>query len=258
MKGVDAVMWLKQPKRVAVTLLPVVVFFVLNLFGGYMCAYILNDSITGTIMGDIILIISGGFWYYYMRIPFRKIRDINRKQGILFLLVLLFVWYSSQMGAMFVGAIFPNTLDAFHEGIQVNITAYMILTIFVAPVAEELMFRGVFYTQMRKLFGPAGACFVSTLIFALMHSTPSQIYLAFVCGILFCTMYELTSSMMYSVVMHMVYNMLCVFVGTVKPESFWFFVLTQLCMVGVVVYLFCRVVRKQRHETMLENVCMRG
>lgn len=251
-------MWLKRPKCIAMTLLPVVAFFVLNLFGGYLCAYILNDSIMGTIMGDIMLIVSGGFWYYHMRIPFRNINDIGKKQAFLFFIVLLFVWYSSQMGAMFVGAIFPNTLDAFHEGIQVNMTAYIILTVFVAPVAEEMMFRGVFYTQMRKLFGPAAACFVSTLIFALMHSTPSQIYLAFICGILFCAIYELTSSMIYSIILHMVYNMLCVFIGTVVPKSFWFFVIMQICMITVVLYLFFSVVRKQKRETMLENVCLRG
>lgn len=245
-------MWLKHPKRVAMTLLPVVVFFVLNLLGGYICAYILDDSITGTIMGDVILLVTGGFWYYYMRIPFRAVHDIGRKQTLLFTLLLLFTWYSSQMGAMFIGAIFPNTLDEFHEGIQVNLTAYMILTVLVAPAAEELMFRGVFYTQMRKLFGPAAACFVSTLIFALMHSTPSQLYLAFICGILFCTIYELTSSMIYSVILHTVYNLLCVFVGTVVPKSFWYLVLMQVLMIVVIVYLFISVIRKHRHDVEVE------
>lgn len=257
-KGVDAIMWLKHPKRVAMTLLPVVVFFVLNLLGGYICAYILSDSIVGTIMGDVILFVTGGFWYYYMRIPFRKIHDIGKKQVLMFSVLFLFVWYSSQMGAMFIGAIFPSTLDAFHEGIQVNMTAYIILTILVAPAAEELMFRGVFYTQMRKLFGPVAACFVSTLIFSLMHSTPSQLYLAFICGILFCAVYELTNSMIYSVILHTVYNMLCVFIGTVVPKSFWFFVLMQVLMIIVVVYLFLGIVRKHKKETMLGNVVTRG
>lgn len=81
----------------------------------------------------------------------------------------------------------------------------------VAPVAEEILFRGVIIGAMRsKGVAPWLAVVVSSLLFGLVHANPAQISFAFMAGILFGVVYYATGSLVPSVLCHVVNNTLTV------------------------------------------------
>ena len=80
------------------------------------------------------------------------------------------------------------------------------MTVALAPAfAEEFLFRGVFYTNLRP-FGRTQAVILSSLLFALMHQNIGQLFYTFVGGIAMALMYEKTGSIWCSVFFHMFNN----------------------------------------------------
>ena len=90
----------------------------------------------------------------------------------------------------------------------VNVINYM--TTAIAPAfAEELLFRGVYYTNLRP-YGRTQAVLISALLFALMHQNPAQIIYTFMAGMVMAMMYELTGSIWCSILFHLLNNEMAV------------------------------------------------
>lgn len=84
------------------------------------------------------------------------------------------------------------------------------MTTALAPAfAEEFLFRGVIYTNLRP-YGRTRAILISALLFALMHQNIAQIFYTFAAGIAMALMYELTGSIWCSVIYHAINNELAV------------------------------------------------
>ncbi len=76
----------------------------------------------------------------------------------------------------------------------------------VAPaVCEELVFRGVLYRGYRKC-GVWVAIVLTAFLFGIMHMNPNQFFYAFVLGILFALVNEITGSIFPSVFLHLCMN----------------------------------------------------
>lgn len=79
--------------------------------------------------------------------------------------------------------------------------------VILAPVVEELLFRGAIQGYMIKKYGnPYFSIFVSSLIFGLIHANPAQIPFAFILGLSLGWMYYITGSLIPSILMHFVNN----------------------------------------------------
>lgn len=82
----------------------------------------------------------------------------------------------------------------------------MFFCVAVLPgVAEEFIFRGLFYGTYRRRRG-WGAVFLSALLFGLMHMNLNQFCYAFVMGVIFALVCEATGSVLSTMLMHTVYN----------------------------------------------------
>lgn len=87
-----------------------------------------------------------------------------------------------------------------------------VLVVLVAPLAEELFFRGFCFRAVRNRFGFLGAAVSVSTVFGALHYTgpdtlaliPPLIFL----GVLFCWLYERTGSLWPSVLMHLLNNAL--------------------------------------------------
>lgn len=85
-----------------------------------------------------------------------------------------------------------------------------VLVIVIAPVAEELFFRGFLYGSMRGRLGAPGAAVASSAIFGLVHFTSAQtlslLPLLAILGLLFCLLYERTGSLYPGIALHALNN----------------------------------------------------
>jgi membrane protease YdiL (CAAX protease family) len=90
-----------------------------------------------------------------------------------------------------------------------SLTVVSLLTIFavvVAPVFEEVLFRGLAYPVLKQRFGTVRALVAVSAAFALIHfHLPSTVPL-FVLAVALALAYELTGSLLASITMHALFN----------------------------------------------------
>ncbi|NML34719.1 CPBP family intramembrane glutamic endopeptidase [Paraburkholderia antibiotica] len=76
----------------------------------------------------------------------------------------------------------------------------------IAPVVEELLFRGIFLRSFLRQYSSSRAIVYSALIFGLAHMNVYQFVVAFVVGLLIGWMYERTRSLIPGMLLHAFYN----------------------------------------------------
>ncbi|MEX0923831.1 MAG: CPBP family intramembrane glutamic endopeptidase [Rhodovibrionaceae bacterium] len=82
----------------------------------------------------------------------------------------------------------------------------LILVAGLAPLVEELLFRGLVYRWISERYGMWIALFFSALIFSCLHGIPALIPPLFVVGCLLAWLYEKSGSIWPCVAMHGVFN----------------------------------------------------
>jgi len=76
----------------------------------------------------------------------------------------------------------------------------------LAPLAEELLFRGMLYPAVRKYLGPTGGAIAAGLIFGLVHWDIWRAIPLAIGGTLLCYIYEKTGSILVSALAHGTWN----------------------------------------------------
>ena len=90
-------------------------------------------------------------------------------------------------------------------------------TILVAPLMEELVFRGVFYHRFRS-YGKYFAAFCTAFFFALMHSNFLQFAPAFSMGIILFFIRD-RYGLPYSILLHFSNNLLAIVINNLSQDS---------------------------------------
>jgi membrane protease YdiL (CAAX protease family) len=76
----------------------------------------------------------------------------------------------------------------------------------VAPMVEEILFRGLLYGWLRGRLGVAAAVVLSAFLFALVHGIPMLMPAIAVQGVLLALLYERSGSLWPAIVMHGTFN----------------------------------------------------
>lgn len=82
----------------------------------------------------------------------------------------------------------------------------LLLGIALAPVAEEMLFRGLGFTLLARRFGAPTAVAASAVIFALMHLHIGSFVLLSLLGAAFAAAYLYSGSLLVPIVMHASFN----------------------------------------------------
>ncbi len=83
----------------------------------------------------------------------------------------------------------------------------LVLTVFISPVVEEYLFRGVLLSRLRP-YGDSFAIAASTVLFALMHNSLPQLFLALGVGAALGWLAVRTGSLRTGILLHMLVNLL--------------------------------------------------
>jgi uncharacterized protein len=90
------------------------------------------------------------------------------------------------------------------EGFGLVLT--LIAAAVVAPIAEEIFFRGFLYGGLRGRIGAIGAMLVSTLFFTALHFSIDQFIPIFFLGLFLAWLYEKTGSLYPGILLHLSNN----------------------------------------------------
>jgi membrane protease YdiL (CAAX protease family) len=88
-----------------------------------------------------------------------------------------------------------------------KLIAFFLIGAFIAPVAEEIFFRGILYGFFRR-WGMTTALVLSTLLFVLSHSSRQTIPVTqMIGGILFAVAYEMENNLLVPITIHILANL---------------------------------------------------
>ncbi len=103
-----------------------------------------------------------------------------------------------------------NVLKLFQMQLPANgnkLIVFFLVGAFIAPVAEEIFFRGILYGFFRK-WGMLAALVLSTLFFVLSHPSRHTIPITqMIGGILFAVAYELEKNLLVPIIIHVLGNL---------------------------------------------------
>jgi membrane protease YdiL (CAAX protease family) len=97
----------------------------------------------------------------------------------------------------------------------------MFSLLLLAPVTEEIIFRGFLFASLRQSFSPAGSILLSAVIFMAAHLSihPG----AFILGLFAALLFHLTGSLIPSIILHSLSNLSGLVLTQIFPSVFhWF------------------------------------
>ena len=89
-----------------------------------------------------------------------------------------------------------------------NLFNNFLLIIIVAPIIEEIVFRGLFYKTLKKFVPFIQASIISSLIFAIIHENILSFTILFLFSLYLTWIYERTNSILYPILTHSIFNFL--------------------------------------------------
>ncbi len=90
-----------------------------------------------------------------------------------------------------------------------NFGLLILAFVVIAPITEEIIFRGLIFGFIKDKFGLIAALLISSAIFGLLH--PGHHLSTFVMGLAFALLYYRTKSIAVPIVLHMVWNALATY-----------------------------------------------
>lgn len=132
--------------------------------------------------------------------------------GYILLIVVLNIFFSYGMIYLYYGisAIFPDlpvmlaTATSFHS---LALLESAFTTVIVAPIVEELLFRGIIFNRLNRRFSFAAAILVSSILFGICHE-PGGMFSAFVFGCCMAILYVKSSNILVPILAHFLNNLL--------------------------------------------------
>jgi membrane protease YdiL (CAAX protease family) len=121
-------------------------------------------------------------------------------------------WIGAQLLALIVSRLFELVGMRPDEGIAetainlVDPAVLIVALVVVAPLAEEIFFRGIVYNAWLREYGPWQALIGSALLFALIHGSLFVLLPIFGLGLALALLYRWTSSLPASIAMHATFN----------------------------------------------------
>lgn len=200
-------------------------FLVFYIIAGVSGAYI-SENLTNSVYINLINILFYIILYVLIiRIPLsktdRKKINYNPKEDKLNPLILISPFFilniSSLIYVQILNLIDSSLVDRYLEspnltsnleiyGDPVKIAIFFVVIVIMAPIVEELVFRGVLFNLLNKNLKTLPAMILSSLFFGILHSKtfiPTAII-----GFLICFIYQKTGNIRYSIMAHMFNNLI--------------------------------------------------
>lgn len=240
---------------VIVVLLPLLYFFISAIASGiFMAVYSVANKIsltsidpnklqslitpyiyTITLIGDIVMLLL--LILFFLRTKESLLKRCNLKKCSLKKVIYISFF---AMGFAMLNSIFVNLVSDYFSSYRVVSNALSaantsiiqtIVIVIIIPIFEEMFFRGVIFSWLKKNFNIAFAIIVQALVFAIMHGNILQGIYAFVLGIILALINIYTESLYGNIVAHCLFNLF----GSVLVPLF-------LSKINIVVYLVIAIV----------------
>ena len=91
--------------------------------------------------------------------------------------------------------------------------------VLMAPVLEEIVFRGFVYTRLKKGLGKLAAVVITSLLFGIAHGTVIWFIYTFIFSIVLIWIFEKFQSLTASILLHLAYNLSGMALSLIPEEA---------------------------------------
>ena len=166
-----------------------------------------------------------------------------RKRDYLFvpLLVVSYIfitygWFDYILFSIPTGDMFESAMEYFES---LPIVILLIETCIIAPIFEEVLYRGILLKGLINKYNSKRAIVYSALIFGIAHLNIPQGINAFLLGLILGTVFYYTRSIYLCMIMHFVNNLLVNFVYYPSSEIWTNILFIIVPIIGVILMILC-------------------
>ena len=165
-------------------------------------------------VGSTIFILVYG--YRKMKIPLNMVFPLKFFNPLIIVAIVIFFWgmhnWLSIVNLWIEKAIPPppwvwEMFGKIFENNNNRWGAFMKVVI-IAPVVEELIFRGIILQGLRRNYSAVFSVFMSALLFALFHLNPWQLFPAFVLGLILGWVMVKNNNILLAIIVHAINNLM--------------------------------------------------
>lgn len=215
--------------------------------------FLLNKSNTIVLVSGIITLLF--LWLFFKIRKKRLITEayIKRFDGskVIPIILLGFSFALFILAAMNLPPIPERVLESYSQSAEISTSGSLIIMlitiVIVAPIVEEIIFRGLILSRLNKAMNTTVALIISSLLFAILHGHILWIAYTFVLGILFGIVAIKTESILPSIILHMSFNLAGLFVGLIPfPDwSMGIVCLVSFIISAILVYFIVKKTNKE-------------
>ena len=132
-----------------------------------------------------------------------KYKKISKKENIIDKNNLIYLSLLSILLAIS----FNLIINIGNKNIEKQAILIIISTSIIGPLLEELVFRGIFFSTLKKSFSLKNSMLISVIIFTLFHGISQNILYVFMMGYLFVYCYHQSKNVLVPIIMHISSNL---------------------------------------------------
>lgn len=198
--------WLHRAGLVLAAL-GVLVWTALLMHLGYQAS---GSRVIGAVVGDVTMVLAVVLWYRMSdRVSTKDLAPTKRTTPSRWTVLMgatAVCWALSTTAALVVMRSHPE--QAADDTGQEPLWRLLLLSLLVAPVAEETIMRWAVQPLLRRAMGPWIAVCTTAALFSVMHGTYAGIALTFPVGLLTALVYEESHDLRVVIALHAVFNVL--------------------------------------------------
>ena len=111
-------------------------------------------------------------------------------------------------------------VSSFETGSFIESIVLLVIVVFVAPICEELVYRGALFGGLLKQKGVLTSALISGICFALMHMNPVQTVYQFFLGTVACLLAYATRSVLSAIILHAGNNLFALIMEEITMPEF--------------------------------------
>jgi membrane protease YdiL (CAAX protease family) len=166
-------------------------------------------------LGEVILYFVAIFGFFRLiRRPIRELGFVRPRGGYILLGIVMGIVLFVAVGLLgnflerWLGTPASQSFTLVVKGAEYNWQFFLLLILggILAPLKEEMFFRGIIYPPMRNVYGRGKGILLTAGIFALLHLDVVRFIPLFIGGVVLTWLYEKTSSLWPSIIAHGTWN----------------------------------------------------
>lgn len=220
-------------------MLPLILFCIYIILGVALNVHIMSPILTTCVLNLVVIIL----WVFVKkRESFSSpISETLDKQSLYkFGAIAILLWIFGQCaGYWFYKNGFASGFNVYSDTLDSNVALSLVLTLLLAPMAEEIIFRGLIFDSWLYYMNKWTALICQSLLFSLAHGTMVHLIPTFVFSLFQGVLYMRTKKLMYCVIVHMIYNTLVFTLAVLPiPDVFSEIYIWLPIIIGCIILLF--------------------